>query len=53
MIMLIGSQDGDTWWTLVGKYLDKTQTEVRVDFSPLGGEKGFRGKHYCRCDQVG
>merc|ERR1719445_240750 len=43
MIMLIGSQDGDTWWTLVGKYLDKTQTEVRVDFSPLGGKKDFEG----------
>merc|ERR1719510_1426399 len=38
--MMDGSQDGVTWFTLVGKTHDD---KITVDFSPIGGPKHLNG----------
>lgn len=38
-IALVGSDDGDTFWTLHGRFTSEARRELFIDFSPKGGPK--------------
>eukprot|EP00933_Yihiella_yeosuensis_P050374 TRINITY_DN48172_c0_g1_i1.p1 TRINITY_DN48172_c0_g1~~TRINITY_DN48172_c0_g1_i1.p1 ORF type:complete len:233 (+),score=52.82 TRINITY_DN48172_c0_g1_i1:77-775(+) len=42
-LTLIGSDDGSNFWMLKGKFTDKAQNKLVVDFSPKGGPKELAG----------
>jgi hypothetical protein len=43
-IVLVGSDDGETVWTLKGKYSDRSKGELSIDFSPKGGPPTLKGR---------
>mmetsp|Transcript_107705 Transcript_107705/g.231885 ORF Transcript_107705/g.231885 Transcript_107705/m.231885 type:complete len:296 (-) Transcript_107705:42-929(-) len=42
-ITLVGSDDGEAFWTLRGRVTDPAKGEFVIDFSPKGGPAGLRG----------
>lgn len=44
-IMIVGSDDGDHWWTVQGTFTAKDQGALIVDFSPLGGPNKVSGTY--------
>lgn len=44
-IFIIGSDDGAAFWSLCGRYTDKTTGALVVDFSPKGGPAGLHGQY--------
>jgi hypothetical protein len=42
-LTLIGSDDGENFWMLKGKYTDKASNAVSIDFSPKGGPSDLAG----------
>ena len=49
-ITLLGSDDGTNFWQLSGKWADKANGDMEIDFSPKGGPAGLKGKFICDPD---
>ena len=43
LITVLGTDDGSEFWTLRGEWIDKSNGELFVDFSPKGGPKALSG----------
>ena len=42
-IVLIGTDDGEEYWSLKGKYVDESAGQFVIDFSPKGGPSDLEG----------
>lgn len=42
-LTLVGSDDGESFWTLSGAFEDKATGAITVDFSPKGGPSNLKG----------
>jgi hypothetical protein len=43
LVTIIGSDDGDHFWTVKGRFVNATSPEFRVDFQPKGGPSALLG----------
>jgi hypothetical protein len=48
-IVLLGSDDGETVWTLQGSFIDRATGELQIDFRPKGGPPDLKGTYRYRC----
>tara|TARA_B100000795_G_C22686898_1_gene394024 strand:+ start:33 stop:992 length:960 start_codon:yes stop_codon:yes gene_type:complete len=43
LVTIVGSDDGESFWTVKGRFLNATSSEFRVDFQPRGGPSALLG----------
>ena len=43
LVTIIGSDDGENFWTVKGRFVNATSSEFRVDFQPKGGPSALLG----------